>query len=284
MDYRTRFALYVDDHPRMVCTDSFLDRVVDVGYDQIRVMVDSYRRDWDPRFSHQELRILTHLAMVERDLEIVLVFWPICHQPTLDLMFSDLDRMLGQSGAVALGTEAEGHITARAARELGWNVNDAKRYILERLLTICDRRNVTFEATTHPAHPEAREGAVLTSAARRVIWQVYAANRDWLERRVTWLGRYGPHGRGVDADRLADLSRSWGHERPCFAQALYRQGWPGHSIAEGLDIAFDGLMRHDPEIVADWMSGNVVGRFRDNGINPRMREWRKGTISRVKAK
>jgi hypothetical protein len=273
----------------MVCSPEYLDRAVEVGYDQLRLMVDSSRSDWDPRYTLEQLRYLGREAVASRDLEIVLVFWPVPHRATIDVMVADLEVMLGESGATEISAEAEGLLTSATARQMGWEIVEAKRYLLGSLLRLCDGSDVTLEITTHPSHPEAQapdpkhpSRGLLAQAAHRVLWQVYGTRHDWQRRPVSWRGRYGPYGRRVDADRLAELSRSYGR-RPCFGTPAWDLRWPDHEPEETLQVAHEILLTHDPDLIVDWMSGNTIGRFRNDGDNPKIIAWKKALIARVKA-
>jgi hypothetical protein len=288
MDFRTRFAVWVDDHPRMVCTPEYFDRAVEIGYDQLRIMVDSSDSSWDKRFSLDQLEEVCKLAVVERDLSIVVVHWPVPHLETIEDMIDDLSEMIAASGASAISAEIEGLMMEHVARDLGWNILDAKKYLFDMMLELKDKHDITAEITTHPSHPEAMEPddnrpsrGFLASRVDRVMWQIYATRHDWKKNLVPWGGRYGPIGRKSDVDRLTDLSIRYG-KRPCFGTAAWDQKWPGHTVEEALEVSSSILLEKNPDIVSDWMSGNTIGRFRNKGNNPKIIEFRKKLISKVK--
>jgi hypothetical protein len=287
--FRTRWGAWVDDHPRMVCTPEYLDRVVEVGYDQLRIMVDSSHPDWDRRYTDAQLQILRRLAMVERDIELTFVFWPIPHKRTLERMAEDLRRMVGMTGVTTLSAELEGLMLQRIAVQYGWDIVSAKSFLFDFMCEISEEFDITVEGTTHPGHPEAQpqnpnkpSRGWFASQAHRMFWQVYPTRHDWQGRKVAWDGRYGPIGRAQDAERLAKLSASYGQPRPCFGTPVWDQEWPGHDVEEALELHYQTLMRHNPDIIADWMSGNIVGRFHDRHVNPRMAAKRKELIERTK--
>jgi len=277
----TSFGVWVDDAPKVVATDAFMDRAEEVGYSTLAIMLDSSRSAWDPRYSLQQLREAGYLAVTNRDMEIVLTVWPTPHKGILDEMFADLDLMLDRSMASGLEVDLEGLWKTSKAREMGWNIDDASKYLLEGLSKLRERHDVRLEVTTHTGSLEATARARVAPHVDRVLWQVYSTRHNWRAEAVNWRDRYGPFGRSADCDRLAELAKTWG-VKCSFGAAVWDQKWPGHRVEEALEVAFENMIIHEPTEIRDWSSGRTIGRFRDAGFNPQISEWRRDFIIRTR--
>jgi len=273
------FGTWVDDSAKMVTSADFWDRLVDAGYKTAALMLDTSYSDWDPRYSIAQLKTISKLAVVDRDVELVGTFWPAPHPQILQDMYEGLDRCLGEMGAAGVEPDIEGLMRARVAKEMGWNIRDAKLRLVEILWELKDKYDLRVEVTTHPSHPEAQEGAIVSSddVVDRNVWQLYSSRHDWHGELVSWNGRYGPYGRQVDTKRLAELSTKWG-KKYSFGQAAWDQKWPGHTVEEAMTIPHEGYMAYHPEEIRDWASGRPIGRFRNDAFNPQILEARKKLI------
>lgn len=281
-DYKPHFGCWVDDSVKMVRSAEFWDRFKDVYGDNstAALFIDTFDPLWDSRYTVEDLRIISHRAVVERDVELVLTFVPTPHRAILKETFTDLDVFCGESGASGVEPDVEGLYLEAVAKQYGWTIRDAKLKLLDWLLLIKIKHDVRIEVTTHPAHPEGNEKAIVTSSdiVDRILWQVYATRHDWQHRVVDWNGRYGPHGRAnADVPRLANLAKKWG-KKICFGQAAWDTLWPGHTVDEAMTIVSDAYLQYQPVEIRDWSSGRTIGRFRNDGCNPDIIAYRKKMV------
>jgi len=276
------FGVWVDDSPKMIMSAEYWDRFVDLGYHTAALVLDSSYSEWDARYTITDLRTVKKFAVVERDIELVGTFWPVPHKKILERMYLGLDEMIGESGMSAVESDVEGLMLQRVAREMGWNIRDAKLTLLDYLAMLKYKHDVRIEVTTHPDHPEAKDTAIISSSeiVDRNCWQVYSTRHDYKGCVILWNSRYGPFGRLVDTRRLANLSRKWG-KKYTFGQAAWDQKWPGHTVEEAMTIPHTEFMQYEPVEIRDWASGRMIGRFQKDGNNPQIIAARRKLIQSV---
>lgn len=275
-----RYGIWVDDAPRLVATAGFWDRVQEVGYRTAAIMVDSSERGWDPRYTADQLATIRELAMVDRDIELVLTVWPTPDREDLDRMFHELGGLVRLTGAAGVEVDLEGNWLPRVARGQGWTYEAACAELVDGLQNLREVHGVRIEVTTHPAHREASARALVTPHADRALWQVYATRHLPGGRPVTWLGRHGPFGREQDCRRLSSLATEWGIDWS-FGSAAWDQQWPEHEIEDALDISRSVQLASFPGEIRDWSSKWVVGALSGSSGARRIASWRKRVISGV---
>lgn len=274
-NYMPKFGLWIADSPNMVSTAAFWDRFVDVGYNVADIMLDSSRPDWDARYTLSHLRVIRQLAMIARDVELGGSVWPAPHPDILKAMYDDLDIMLPTLGAYFLCSDMEGLMLPSVAREMGWNLVDAKKQWIEYLWRLKEKHNIRIELTTHTGHPEANADSYFAASdvVDRHMWQVYSQRVLPNGDTASWDGRYGPQRRVEDSARLARKTTQL-QKRLGFGQAVYNQRWPDRTISQAMRIPHEGYIRHCPEEIRDWSSWNTIGMLRgapDNKIVTKVR-------------
>lgn len=273
-----RYGLWIDDAPRLVSTPEYWDRVVDIGYRTAAIMIDQSTPGWDPRWTPEQLQAVREITSMWCDVEVVLTCWPTPDREDMGRMFRDLIVMLEVSGASGIEVDLEGNWLPRVARAQGWTYEAACAELVAGLLRLRKDHDVRIEVTTHPAHREANERALVTPHADRALWQVYSTRHLPSGQAVTWRGRYGPFGREQDCRRLSGLATSWEIDWS-FGSAAWDQRWPGHEIEEALDVSRSAQLASFPGEIRDWSSRWIVGALSGSESAGRFRAWRKAVIA-----
>ena len=271
-------GLWVDDPSSMVATPQYWDSIVDIGATEAAIFLDSALAGWDPRYSKERLSRACDLA-IERDVAVTLTTWPLPQRRQIDAMLDDMAEML-PLGCVAWEVELEG---LWRSKNLGGfpSMAAAGDYLLEQMRILCDPLDVRLEATSHLGHKESGHKAMVTGRVHRANFQFYSTRKDWQKTYVPWLGNLGPGARQrsgvVRVSRIPGVLD--GMPIVGLGLAAYDQKWPGHTVAEAMDLALATLVRDaseagwSVETVWLWSSKWLIGVLRDRQFQDEVRSW-----------
>jgi len=283
-------GLWVSNRPGAVLKRGFLERVKEIGFTTVAVMVDTMRPGWDPQWTDDEVLELG-LRCHQLGLELVITVWPDPNRERIDRMIADLERW-AEAGLIfsALEVDVEG----------GWYVRDPstgrKRrhplydeladYLMDRLLEFGDAPmvNVRIEITTHTGHYELTAGAKIATRARRVCVQAYTL-RYGNGRTYQWSDPTRGPGRGQRrAVELFERVVEVDEEPPELTMGLaaWNQGFPGHTIAEAMQEAWDAAVATHPVEIRYWDSRNLFAQDPEHiDEAEEMQAWMEETFSQA---
>lgn len=246
--------LWIDCPRAQVERPDYWDALVELGVGGAAIMLDSAEAGWDPSYSPRQLEGVARLAL-DRDIELIATTWAEPHRERIDRVVVAMAELL-RVGVAAWELDAEGLWEAEDVRGFG-SAEEAAAYQVAAMRRVCDGLDVRLELTTHMGHVEAHRGADLVPLVDRVYYQPYSTRRDWRGELVPWTSRSAPGAR-----QRADLARVMrevpglrdGRVALGVGQALWDQRWPGHDVAEALDLALAAALEYRPVSIRGWSS------------------------------
>lgn len=263
MTTKPAHGLWIDDAPRLVLTNEYLDRFREHGFSVGAVMLETVKAGFDPKWSLEEIgRIGEKLR--GHDIELVLTVWPEPRVEYLAQMVERLPQYLRASGAAALEFDAESNYTRR--KVVGFrNIDEASDAIVKVVRKFQTDLDVRSELTTFTMHEELGPRATLADDVDRTLGQGYsvrhrkdAEGRDF---EVPWEGHaYSPGTmQRTTFDRALRVPKKNGKPTLACGLAAYDQEWPGHTGEEAMTVAYEEALRYQPKEVRWWSSKWVIG-------------------------
>src|SRR5262249_19219752 len=109
---RLQLGVWVDDRPRVVIDEAYLDDLVSLGLSTLAIMVHrstaGSETAWQPRWSVEQLSQLRALAQ-PRNLSLVITTWPLPNRDLLATFARELPPLLAAAGAIGLEVDTEGN-------------------------------------------------------------------------------------------------------------------------------------------------------------------------------
>jgi len=139
-------------------------------------------------------------------------------------------------------------------------LEEASAVLVEIMHRARERHDVRLEVTTHTGHRESKPAAWVTPFVDRLNLQLYATRLDWRDEEVPWGSRNGPGRRqawGID-QALQIPAIQDGRVSLGVGLALWRQAWPGHSVAEALSQSYQASAVQPSVEVRGWSSKYVT--------------------------
>lgn len=116
-----RHGVWLDDPPRIVLADGYLDRLRGAGIDEIAVMIDGSDPGWDPRWSPHELEALSRAA---GDLHRVATIWLPARRQHVEAALARVEGVLRALDSDELDLDVEPAGGWREAHAAGWADED----------------------------------------------------------------------------------------------------------------------------------------------------------------
>jgi len=251
-------GLWITDPSRKVLCDDYLGRLKDLGFDSISVMIDKMSERWDPTWRRSHIQRLCSMA-IDHDLEVVLTVWPSPNVPQINRMMGDLSQLI-RFGAVGVELDVEGLWYVQGGdgrRSLHPGYEECGEYLMDRILSICDPSDVRVELTTHLGHREMTEDAVMAPRCHRLVPQAYSVARGPNGLHYSWGHKIRGPGH---AQRLAKKlsERVEGYHRLSMGLAAWYQNWPGHTVKEAMQVAYDAALEAEPFEIKWWDSRHLL--------------------------
>ncbi|MFH1833583.1 MAG: hypothetical protein ABH877_01045 [bacterium] len=256
-------GLWIDCPPHRVATSYYWDQLAALGVSTAAIMVETSDRGWTPCYGSHQIRLCCDLA-IERDIEVVLTCWPEPDPVMLAAAMDALDHW-AELGPVGLEVDLEGQWLATRLRGYP-TMAAAAADLVAGLHAIRERRDVRIELTTPTGHGECGPHALVSPHVDRVIPQLYSTRRDWRQRLVEWTGPMGPGRRQREGLRrvmqIPGLGKDYG-PKLSIGLAGWDQKWPGHTVVEALELAWDEAVAASPAEARFWSSKWIVGAKSD---------------------
>lgn len=252
-------GLWIDDAPARVLGPGYADELVELGVRTAAIMVSAPGLGWRPTWTIGQVQRAT-LALVERDIEVVLTTWPSPRRAVIDECCAWLEAAVVW-GATGLEVDLEGQWKAEARAGFA-GLGEAAAYLLSRLRSITSGREVRLELTTHPWHAESSPRALVAPHVDRLLEQAYSIHRRPGGEVVAWDSRTlgpGHHQRWAADDARTVPGVAQGRPRLAMGLAAWSQVWPGHDPDEALGLAYQAALEADPAEVRLWSSKWVLG-------------------------
>ena len=256
----TTYGVWVDDAPGRVIKPGYWDQLKAFGFSTGALMLDTTEPGWDPLFTPGQVRQIYDLA-VARNIELVLTVWPVPRASVLDAMFDDLERHYLPIGPAALEVDCEGLWQPKYVGGFT-DLRKASIHLVNRMDKVRRDHDVRTELTTFAGHPEAQAGCLVSRHVDRVLAQIYSTRNNWRKEAVEWDSRYGPgirQTKELEKFRKIPADEDGTPPKICVGLAAWDQKWPGHTIGDAMDLAFDAAMEWDPVEVRWWSAKHIWG-------------------------
>lgn len=270
-----KFGLWVDDPPRVVLDDKYIDDCLAMGVSEFAVMIDDAPKRWKPSWDLDEWEELCSIAH-SVDIELSITSWPWPDKDAIKHMYlNDKDGIklymdIASQYQVLTGEESDTEWNWKFKNVLNFIANKLKgfskfdvagRFLSSMKLELAREFECRSESTVFPGHSEMTKNADVSIFMMMVFLQIYSVatrGSKGNKRKIPWDSRYGP-GRmqkfgiekaiqaGIDIKKLAA------------GLALWNQKWRGHTIREAFKTALYACMAYEIEHYRGWSSKWVVG-------------------------
>lgn len=258
-------GLWIDDLPRVVMTNAYLDRFQALGFSVAAVMLETVTPGFDPKFKEDDLGRLGEMLR-GRDIELVLTYWPEPRVAYMAQLAEKLPRFVRRSGAAAIEGDHESNWIGK--KLVGYrSVQEASESLVLVHREIQKVLDVRTELTTFTFHAELGAGATVADDVDRVLGQGYSVRhrKDAKGKPfdVPWDHQFGPGKmQTLTFDRALQIPKKGGKPAISAGLAAYDQSWPGHRPEEAMRIAYETALRYQPAEVRWWSSKWVIGLHR----------------------
>lgn len=257
-------GLWIDDPPRRVTTADYIDMLARLGVHTAAIMVTRQNgvATWNARQLAAAARMLQ-----DRGIETVLTAWPTPDRGQIDTLCRTLGELAAVSQSGALEVDLEGNWMGNRRRGFA-SMQEAGRYLIERLRSLAEPLGARLELTSYPYHTEFSARAAVAPLVDAVVPQAYSVRRRGKEA-IGWSDRFGP---GRMQALALQRARAVNPNVIC-GLAAYAQQWPGHTGEEAMGLAWQAVAAAGCETVRYWSSKWVLGsQARANGYARRFLE------------
>jgi hypothetical protein len=263
-------ALWIDSPVASVTSPAFWRWYSGLGMQHAQLMCERMKAGLDFLYDADELRTVASLAS-DHDISIGLTVWMEPDLEYLAKVRDELPELLVAARAVSLEAELEVNWTPKRLRGFD-SMDHAGDALVELMHDQSETLDVTHEGTSFTGHVENGKLADVSRYLRRYFPQAYSVRKrreKGVDVEQEWDGRTGPGGmQRWTIDRALTIPRTERGPVICAGLAAYDQKWPGRTVHEAMQTAYDAALAYDPPEIRWWSSKNVL---RDDAVEAFLR-------------
>jgi len=260
----------------MVLKPEYFDRVRDIGYTELALMIDDAPKVWKPTWTLKQFESFCTYAETF-GMKVALTTWPWPDRGWLDAVYPQIDAYCKISFdiGVLVAEESDTERNWFPDNVVGFNLAGKRSLdlagddLIDRKRTIAYKYKCESQITTFVGHLEASARADLVPYVNALYLQMYGvAHRKRKNAQgqtetwdVPWEHIYGPGSMQKMSINRADEIPGIQDGKVILAAGLpvWDQTWPGHTIYESIELQRDICIANGVTRFRDWSSKHIVG-------------------------